>query len=291
MSESAGSVSSADNKKRASIYEYFVDEPIDSNRSKMDTVELDDDDRSMGSSIAAHTLSSLKEGLSNTSSHFKLLLFGQFISFTMASLWTSQSTLYFRCKLSAPAFSNIWVYLIVSIHLIPLYRQGQRIKADNTLPDPPYWILRGALPVHLSQLKYIGIAFISVEANYLMMLALRFTTLTSVALFDALAIPSAMVLSAAILKRKYRFAHLIGASLCLLGMTINVITDFVSNAIADNADAATVTVKTTTTEEARDDGSDQYPDKIIGDALAILVEFCTVSMMCWPRFASSTMVV
>lgn len=257
-------VTSIDRKKRheASFNDYFVDEPIN-------PTEINDDERSTGSSVAANTLSSIKEGILNTSSHSKILLFGQFISIVMASLWATQSTLFLLCSLSAPSFSNFWVYLILSVNVIPLYRQGQRIRADNTLPDPPYWILRGTLPLHLSPWRYLCVAFIGVEANYLMMLALRYTTLTSVALFDALAIPSAMVVSAALLKRKYRFAHLLGASICLLGMTINVITDFVSSTMAHNSSAETITMKTITDDHSRDDGSGHYPNKILGDALAV----------------------
>jgi solute carrier family 35 protein F1/2 len=270
------SISSMDRKQQRSINDYFVDEP------DTEQPQQERDDGSMGTFLAANTLTSItKDGImaqqQTKTSHYKVLLFGQFISLTMASLWATQSTLFLRCSLSAPSFSNIWVYAILSTNAIPLYRQGQRIKADNTLPDPPYWILRRTLPLHLSPWVYFFTAFVAVEANYIMMLALRYTTLTSVALFDALAIPSAMVMSAAILNRKYRLAHLLGASMCLLGMAINVVTDYVSSSMAHHAMAAGVEIKDTTTtttfaqqqQHGRGDGSMHYPHKILGDALAI----------------------
>lgn len=262
MSESA-SISSTDRKQR-SINDYFVDEPEAEQHQH-------EDDGSVGSSVAANTLTSIKDGFAHTTSHYKILLFGQFISLTMASLWATQSTLFLRCTLSAPSFSNIWVYVILSANVIPLYREGQRIKADNALPDPPFWILRGTLPLRLSPWVYLATAFVAVEANYIMMLALRYTTLTSVALFDALAIPSAMVMSAAVLRRKYRFAHLLGASICLMGMAINVVTDYVSSSIAHNAAAAGVEIKDISAEapHVRGDGSVHYPHKLLGDLLAI----------------------
>jgi len=261
------SVRAAAVDRKMRVNDYFVDEPMAT--TAVDIEQFHDDDGSLESSVATHTLASIREGILHTTSHYKILLFGQFISLMMASLWATQSTLFLRCNLSAPAFTNIFVFLILSINIIPLYRQGLRIKADNTLPDPPYWILRGTLPLHMSPWRYLGVVFIGFEANYLMMLALRFTTLTSAALFDALAIPSAMILSAAVLKRNYRFAHLLGAAICLLGMAINIISDFMSNYLNNNAETSSISIKTISGDQERDDGSDEYPHKLIGDALAI----------------------
>ena len=200
------------------------------------------------------------------SSHLKIVLFGQFISVTMATLWSTQSTLYLHCSLSIPAFSNLWVYLILAFFSMPLYLRGRRIRKDPTIEDPPFWFL-GKFPLRLASWKYFGIAMFGVQANYFMMLALKYTTLTSVSLFDAVAIPSAMILSSFVFHRKYRCAHILGASLCLLGMTVNVVTDWE----ADKKEETDPTSTTATT--GRDDGSEEYPDKLIGDAFAILGGF------------------
>jgi len=190
----------------------------------------------------------------------KIVLFGQFISLTMATLWSSQSTLYLNCSLSVPAFSNTWVFLFLALNFIPLYREGRRIKKDPDLAQPPHWFIGGKFPLRLQAWKYLGIAFIGVEANYFMMLALKYTTLTSVALFDAVSIPSAMIFSAIMLKRKYGCLHMFGACICLFGLTVNVITDYESDKTPD------VSVN----DKVRDDGSDHYPDKLLGDLFAIL---------------------
>jgi drug/metabolite transporter (DMT)-like permease len=196
---------------------------------------------------------------SNLRAHLHILLFGQCISIVMATLWSTQSTLFLRCSLSVPSFSNSWVFLILSWNLIPLYREGKRIKADSGLGQPPYWLLGGTFPLRLSPWKYLGISLIGVQANYFMMLALKYTTLTSVALFDAFAIPSAMTLSYLTLGRRYRWLHMIGATICLFGMTVNVITDYKSD---EN--------KVSAVGKTRTDGSEHYPDKVLGDALAII---------------------
>ena len=193
--------------------------------------------------------------------HLKILLFGQFISLIMATLWSTQSTLFLQCSLSVPSFSNFWVYILLSFHAIPLYLEGRKIKTESALTKPPFWFLGGKFPLRLSPWKYLGIAFIGVQANYFMMLALKYTTLTSVALFDAFAIPSTMVLSAAILNRKYRCAHLLGAIICLFGMIVNVITDYWADKNKDTE---------VPNAHGRDDGSEHYPNKLLGDGFAIL---------------------
>jgi solute carrier family 35, member F1/2 len=195
----------------------------------------------------------------NILAHAKILLFGQFISVVMATLWSTQSTLFLHCSLSVPSFSNSWVFLILSLNLIPLYLEGKRIKTDSGLADPPYWFMGGRFPLRLSPWKYLGISLIGVEANYFMMLALKYTTLTSVALFDAFAIPSAMTLSYFILGRRYRWLHLMGATICLFGMMVNVITDYKS----DESRVSEI-------GKTRTDGSEHYPDKLLGDAFAII---------------------
>ena len=82
------------------------------------------------------------------------------------------------------------------------------------------------LQINAPPWMYIILAFLDVEANYLTVLAYRYTTLTSVTLFDALAIPSAMVLSKWWLGRAYGRIHLVGVALCMVGVVVNVMQDY-----------------------------------------------------------------
>ncbi len=87
-------------------------------------------------------------------------------------------------------------------------------------------LMKSIFPVEGSLKMYFMMAFLDVEANYFTFLAFRYTTLTSVSLLDALAIPSAMVFSRLMLRRSYRLGHFFGAIICILGVVVNVFVDF-----------------------------------------------------------------
>jgi solute carrier family 35 protein F1/2 len=185
-------------------------------------------------------------GVLFASSGWKILLFGQALSFLLAAGGAAQATLHFQCSLSAPTFSSAFFYFLLSLHLIPLYRQGRRSRhIDSVVQNEPRWFC-GIIPLYVSPWAYIGIAFLDVQANYMTVLAYRYTTITSITLFDALAIPSAMSLSYLFLGRRFTAIHFMGVLVCMSGVVFNVLADYES-----------------------DSSSDEYPHKVWGDILAI----------------------
>lgn len=66
--------------------------------------------------------------------------------------------------------------------------------------------------------KYLLLALVDVEANYAVVKAYQFTTITSVQLLDCFVVPVLMVLSWWILKARYRPAHYVAVSICILGV-------------------------------------------------------------------------
>mmetsp|Transcript_10149 Transcript_10149/g.22733 ORF Transcript_10149/g.22733 Transcript_10149/m.22733 type:complete len:440 (+) Transcript_10149:130-1449(+) len=206
------------------------------------------------------------------------LLLGQFLSILLATSGATQSTLHLNCSLSAPTASIGLVYMLLSLHLVSLckYRnkmplaenegiESNEFSADpmidhrsgNTFlrmsPQPTYKFF--GVPLHAPPYIYLIMAFLDVEANYLTVLAYRYTTLTSISLFDALAIPSTMVLSRCLLNRTYTKIHLLGIAMCMVGVVVNVLQDYESDE-----------------ERKRDSGDDNtnlYPYRIRGDILAI----------------------
>ncbi|XP_059382289.1 solute carrier family 35 member F2-like isoform X2 [Carassius carassius] len=66
--------------------------------------------------------------------------------------------------------------------------------------------------------KYFLMALTDVEANYTVVKAYQFTTLTSIQLLDCFVIPVLMVLSWIFLKTRYRPLHFIAVAVCLLGV-------------------------------------------------------------------------
>ncbi|XP_014301447.1 solute carrier family 35 member F2 isoform X1 [Myotis lucifugus] len=66
--------------------------------------------------------------------------------------------------------------------------------------------------------KYILLGLADVEANYLIVKAYQYTTLTSVQLLDCFGIPVLMALSWFILYARYKVIHFVAVAICLLGV-------------------------------------------------------------------------
>ncbi|CAN9501290.1 unnamed protein product [Ophioblennius macclurei] len=95
--------------------------------------------------------------------------------------------------------------------------------------------------------KYLIMGLADVEANYAVVKAYQFTTLTSIQLLDCFVIPVLMLLSWFFLKTRYKFVHYVAVVVCLLGVGAMVGADIVAG---------------------RDQGSSS--DVLLGDGLALL---------------------
>nr|XP_040037135.1 solute carrier family 35 member F2 isoform X2 [Gasterosteus aculeatus aculeatus] len=76
--------------------------------------------------------------------------------------------------------------------------------------------------------KYLLMGVADVEANYAVVKAYQFTTLTSIQLLDCFVIPVLMVLSWFLLKTRYRLVHFVAVAVCLLGVGAMVGADIVA---------------------------------------------------------------
>ncbi|XP_028322573.1 solute carrier family 35 member F2 [Gouania willdenowi] len=95
--------------------------------------------------------------------------------------------------------------------------------------------------------KYLIMGLADVEANYVVVKAYQFTTLTSIQLLDCFVIPVLMLLSWFILKTRFRPIHFVAVMVCLLGVGAMVGADILAG---------------------RDQGSTS--DVILGDGLVLL---------------------
>jgi solute carrier family 35, member F1/2 len=129
-------------------------------------------------------------------------------------------------------------------------------------------------PLHRPWYVYLIMAFLDIESNYVTVLAFRYTTLTSVTLFTALSIPSAMIVSKIFLGRQYTWLHLLGAVTCMTGVVFNVLQDYESDSEMNTTVSWKGTNTTTTTTNNSNtsllDATAAYPHKLTGDLLAIL---------------------
>ena len=206
------------------------------------------------------------------------MAFGQALSVLLAVMWASQSTLFLTCNWNSPAFSCGWAYLLLAFHLIPLIMKGRAIRKDKDSTISAHCFL-GFIPLHVSPWAYLGMAVLSFYGNYCYLLAVTYTTITSISLVDAMSIPTAMILSHLFLRRRYLRLHLLGATLCIIGVVLNVLVDLVSNRIyqfdeeaagqANTLIEANTTFTETDTDEL-EDGSQEYPHKMFGDLLSVL---------------------
>uniref|UniRef100_A0A061RZ52 Solute carrier family 35, member F1/2 n=1 Tax=Tetraselmis sp. GSL018 TaxID=582737 RepID=A0A061RZ52_9CHLO len=73
--------------------------------------------------------------------------------------------------------------------------------------------------------NYAVLALFDVEANCLVVMAYRYTSITSVSLSSAFSLPCAMLLSHWILRSRYRPLHLAGAAFGIVGLVYLVLSD------------------------------------------------------------------
>ena len=205
--------------------------------------------------VAQLTVESMSRAFEYAIAHWKVLFFGQGLSI-MASFGSfSQATLHFECGLNAPAFSATIMYSLLSCLLLPALWFRRRREACNEelqrAPLKPRYTVMGVIPIYAPLRQYFFAAFLHLEANYLIVWSFRYTTLTSVMLLDAIALPSAMALSRIFLRRRYVDIHIMGAIICVFGTTFNVLGDWHTMKQQGNA---------------RDE---HFPNKLLGDTLAI----------------------
>ena len=223
----------------------------------------------------------LVEGIANIRKSWKILLVAQVLSLLLAMSGATNSTLNFDCKISAPTMQAGLVYFFLSFHLCLIPRNtaiheyeeatphDTRIRSESdangndsnnelmrTQPLAscrPRQVLFNRIPIQGSLKVYFIMAFLDVEANYLTYLSFRYTSLTSVSLLDALAIPSAMFFSRFILKRVYRAPHFFGAAICIIGILINILGDYQREKSNGNDDNLY--------DEGTDDADTSIPDE------------------------------
>mmetsp|Transcript_21575 Transcript_21575/g.33257 ORF Transcript_21575/g.33257 Transcript_21575/m.33257 type:complete len:505 (-) Transcript_21575:79-1593(-) len=255
----------------------------------------------------------IHDGVAHAQEHWRLLVFAQLLSLALAVGSASYSLIHLECSLKIPNFTNGIFYSIMAFALIPLGIRNRRAAKNSKKVDteqspnekdgagtgglsgtdenmakqhhqsenttPAQYSFLGILPLHVPAWKYFLMALLDVEALFLLILALEYTTIPSVLLFMALAVPSAMILSFFYLNRKYVPVHLIGVAICLFGVAVNVLSDIESNREAaaaleqqqqQNRGFKTKANVVVVDDSELDDGADEFPYKSFGDTLAII---------------------
>ncbi|XP_078400991.1 solute carrier family 35 member F2-like isoform X1 [Cetorhinus maximus] len=139
----------------------------------------------------------------------RILLLGQGLSMLLCGTAISSQYLTDYFAVNTPVLQGFINYLLLFLVYtgMLMFRQGN----DNLLQilKTKWW-------------KYLLLGLIDVEANYLVVKAYQYTTLTSVQLLDCFVIPVVMFLSWFILRSRYKVIHFVAVFMCLLGVGIMV---------------------------------------------------------------------
>ncbi|RDY01414.1 Solute carrier family 35 member F1, partial [Mucuna pruriens] len=130
---------------------------------------------------------------------------GQFLSLLITSTGFTSSELA-KKGIDAPTSQSFlnYVFLTIVYGSIVLYRR-EALKAK--------WYY------------YILLGLVDVEANFLVVKAYQYTSLTSVMLLDCWSIPCVMLLTWIFLKTKYRFIKITGVVVCVAGLVLVIFSD------------------------------------------------------------------
>lgn len=200
-----------------------------------------------------------RQASANLNSQWKLLVGGQVLSFLLACTGAAQATLHFDCNLSAPTFTVGLFYFALMFCLVPVWYRHRSSSSNGPTASSvtsccgstgaaPYSLF-GIVPLQAPPIAYLPMALLDFYANYFTVLAFKYTTITSVTLFDALAIPTAMFLSKCCLGRQYSVVHFAGVFACSVGIGVNVVQDY--------------------HDDKNDHNDAHYPYKLKGDFFAV----------------------
>uniref|UniRef100_A0A453LAM5 Solute carrier family 35 member F1 n=1 Tax=Aegilops tauschii subsp. strangulata TaxID=200361 RepID=A0A453LAM5_AEGTS len=133
------------------------------------------------------------------------LALGQFVSLLITSTGFSSSELA-RRGVNAPTSQSLLNYI-----LLALVYGGIMIYKRQLLTVKWYY--------------YLILSIVDVEANYIVVKAYQYTSLTSVMLLDCWAIPCVLFLTWIFLKTKYGLRKLFGVGICVAGVVLVVFSD------------------------------------------------------------------
>lgn len=143
---------------------------------------------------------------------------GQVIAVLVAGAGIA-STLLAERGVSIPTSQSLLNYVLLAVVYLGVssWRDGQQAACVQTAP----WYVFAVL------------ALIDVEANFLIVKAYAYTSLTSIQILDCWAIPTSMGLSCVVLGAAYSRGHYIGVTIAIAGLAVLVGTDGTSDAGGD----------------------------------------------------------
>lgn len=101
----------------------------------------------------------------------------------------------------------------------PTFTAASSIYVEQPTPPPSIWL-------------HLLLAFLDVEANFLLILAYKYTSLLSVMLLDAWTIPCVLMVSILIYRKTYSIAQIVAVCVCTVGLAMLIWADVFSHRIS-----------------------------------------------------------
>jgi len=144
------------------------------------------------------------------------LALGQVLSLMIAGTGIFSQLLVVKYGVNIPTAQSTLNYVLLSLYCFVLLKRGmlwETIKTKSIFMAP--------------------LALVDLEANYVVVKAYQYTTITSIMLLDCFTIPCVVVLSRIFLKTRYTFVHITAVVLSIAGMVILFISDLVQGESAN----------------------------------------------------------
>jgi len=164
------------------------------------------------------------------------ILLGQIVALVAASMNAASFTLEYGMNKVFPMFLMFHSYLVLSFHLL---WNNKTVLHEET----HYKML--CIKLRCPWYYYLGLSILDVGPNYLSLMALNRTSLTSATLLGSLTIPSTMFFCRILLVKAYGPMHFVGVTLCIAAGLLTLKMD-------------------------KDDSSTDHPDSFSGDILCVL---------------------
>jgi len=146
-----------------------------------------------------------------TEGHLKSICLGQILSVLITGTGICSTMLAVKYEVNIPTTQSFLNYFLLSFYSIVLCTTGSFKESFRRA----YY--------------YIPLAIIDVEANYFVVKAYQFTSITSVMLLDCFTIPIVMILSRIFLKATYKTKQFIGVGVCVIGLIVLILSDYFYN--------------------------------------------------------------
>ena len=163
-------------------------------------------------------------------------MIGQIISLFITGTGLTSSLLATNYSINIPTTQSFLNYFLLSFYLIYLAYDNHKERTNKI--DKETLIENGSEELEIKDgdltifqilkkrgLIYFLLAIVDFEANFVVVMAYQYTSITSIMLLDCFTIPCVMILSYIFLKYRFKWLHILGAMIGISGIGLLVVGD------------------------------------------------------------------